>query len=60
MWPAYVEAHEHMFENGDVEHGAPRADGSGVRDLILAEGLEATMADTIGRCCQVLLRCVEY
>ncbi|KDN47334.1 P-loop containing nucleoside triphosphate hydrolase protein [Tilletiaria anomala UBC 951] len=25
VWPAYVEAHRHLFAGGDVEHGAPAA-----------------------------------
>lgn len=68
MWPGYVEAHEGMFEDGDVEHGAPRAptegspgngDDEGVRGLVLVEGLQTTMEETLERCCKALQDCVQ-
>ena len=46
VWPAYMEASSHMFENGDVERGAPivpsghgfiSQDGGPLRDLQVLE-----------------------
>ncbi|PKI82618.1 Pob3p [Malassezia vespertilionis] len=45
VWPAYLEAHAAMFENNDVETGAPltaspadRHDGGPVQHLVVIEG----------------------
>ena len=52
VWPAYVEAHEGMLENGDVEHGKPNGKVPG---LLLLEGLELSMSDMVDRACGVLV-----
>ncbi|KAI9066583.1 Flavocytochrome c [Trametes sanguinea] len=51
VWPAYVDAHKDMLENGDVEHGKPNGKVPG---LILLEGLELSMTDMVDRVCGVL------
>ena len=51
VWPAYVEAHEHIFENGEIERGSPSGK---VKDLILIEGMEKSMAETIELVCSRL------
>ena len=51
MWPAYVEAHEGMLENGDVEHGKPNGKVAG---LLLFDGLELSMSEMVERVCTVL------
>jgi len=51
VYPAYVNAHEEVFENGDVEGGEP---GSKVEGLIVLESLKIEMNDVINRCCEVL------
>ncbi|KAA1476809.1 P-loop containing nucleoside triphosphate hydrolase protein [Dentipellis sp. KUC8613] len=49
VWPAYVAAHEGIFENHDVVHGAPTLPG-----LVLIEPLELPMDAVIERCCEEL------
>ncbi|KAI8992868.1 P-loop containing nucleoside triphosphate hydrolase protein [Trametes punicea] len=51
VWPAYVEAHQGILENGDVEHGKPNGKVPG---LVLLEGLELSMTDMVDRVCGVL------
>ena len=51
MWPAYVEAHEGMLENGDVEHGKPNGKVAG---LLLFDGLELSMSEMVERVCELL------
>ena len=51
VWPAYVDAHKDMLDNGDVEHGKPNGKVPG---LILLEGLELSMTDMVDRVCGVL------
>ncbi|KAH9847182.1 P-loop containing nucleoside triphosphate hydrolase protein [Lenzites betulinus] len=51
VWPAYVEAHAGIVENGDVELGKPNGTVSG---LILLDGLELSMGDMVDRVCGVL------
>lgn len=51
VWPAYVEAHQGIVENGDVEHGKPNGKVAG---LILLDGLELSMSDMVDRVCGVL------
>ena len=48
VWPAYVAAHMHMVEGGDVEHGRPN--GS-VPELILIEGQELSMTEMVQQVC---------
>ena len=51
VWPAYVEAHAGMLENGDVEHG--QSNGT-VAGLLLFDGLELSMSEMVERVCTVL------
>lgn len=51
MYPAYIEAHEAVFEGGDVENGAPTGK---VLGLIVLESLQMTMGEAVGRCCEVI------
>lgn len=51
MYPAYIEAHEAVFEGGDVENGAPT---DKVPGLIVLESLKMTMGEAVGRCCEVI------
>ena len=51
MWPAYVEAHEGMLENGDVEHGKPNGKVAG---LLLFDGLELSMSEMVEQVCELL------
>ncbi|KAI1796368.1 P-loop containing nucleoside triphosphate hydrolase protein [Ganoderma leucocontextum] len=51
VWPAYVAAHEPMFEDGDIEHGKPNGK---VPELVLFDGLELSMGSMVDRVCSVL------
>lgn len=51
VYPAYIEAHKDVFEEGDVEHGKPT---SKVEGLILLESLNISMDDAVTRCCEVI------
>jgi nicotinamide/nicotinate riboside kinase len=50
VWPAYVEAHRDVFENGDVGHG--KVNAGKVKHLILLEGM--SMEDLVINSCEVL------
>jgi nicotinamide/nicotinate riboside kinase len=52
VYPAYLDAHNEMFEGGNVEHGKPN---NKVPGLVLLESLEMEMAEEVERCCEVLL-----
>ncbi|KAF4563437.1 ribosylnicotinamide kinase [Pleurotus pulmonarius] len=51
VYPAYVEAHRHLFADGDVEHGKLTGDAE---KLVLLETLEMTMGNAVEKCCSVL------
>ncbi|KAH7912288.1 P-loop containing nucleoside triphosphate hydrolase protein [Hygrophoropsis aurantiaca] len=51
VYPAYVDAHAPMFENGDVENGN-YVDGT-VRGLVVLDG-NMTMEEMVERSCEVL------
>lgn len=51
MYPAFVDAHRDVFENGDVDNGKP---GPKVEGLVLLESLEMGMGEAVERCCGVL------
>jgi len=57
VYPAYVYAHQEMFENGDVENG--ELTGQRVPGLVMMEpvkkGAEMRIDDIVRRCCDVLL-----
>jgi len=56
VYPAYVDANRDVFENGDVERGAP---GGKVAGLVLLESLEMSMEEAVSRSCQVIARAVR-
>lgn len=47
-WPAYVAAHQNMFENGDVESGKPTGDHM----LVLANEAEIDFVKLVDQSCQ--------
>lgn len=54
IWTGYVQAHKALFEDDDVEHGAPRKveqdlpdDGAPVKDLILIEAEQNDVNETV-------------
>ncbi|KAF9047372.1 hypothetical protein BJ165DRAFT_1581582 [Panaeolus papilionaceus] len=51
VYPAYLEAHQEVFENGDVHNGEPT---DKVEGLILLESLNISMTDAVERCCSML------
>lgn len=62
VYPAYVEAHQGLFEGGDVEHGKPKSSSEStprVDDLFLIEGTEIGMAEMLDRCCKILEELVQ-
>lgn len=53
VYPAYIEAHQEMFEHGDVENGKPT--GERARGLVVIKpGSETSMDDIVQGCCDVL------
>ena len=54
VYPAYVEAHRHIFEGGDVEHGRVSRD-----DIGIINALEQSMGGIVERCGQDLVSYVE-
>jgi len=50
VYPAYVDAHRHMFTNGDIDRGSPLLPG-----LLLIEPLQMSMDDLVARCCEELV-----
>ena len=56
VYPAYMDAHEEVFQNGDVEEGEPTCK---VQELFVLESLKMEMNDVVERCCQVLKTVVE-
>jgi hypothetical protein len=56
VWPAYIEGHQDLFANGDVEKGE-LADG--VQGLILLETSNIAMEEAIARCCSLLTDVAE-
>ncbi|KAF8835547.1 P-loop containing nucleoside triphosphate hydrolase protein [Paxillus ammoniavirescens] len=57
VYPAYVEAHQDMFENGDVENGKLTCEKEVTGAVIMEpvkKGEEMTMDDIVRRSCEVL------
>lgn len=52
IWPAYVRAHEKMFQRGDVENGAPNGL---VPDLFVLEGGKESMTSLFERTCEEIM-----
>ncbi|KAH8107811.1 P-loop containing nucleoside triphosphate hydrolase protein [Cristinia sonorae] len=55
VWPAYVDAHKGIVENGDVEHG--KSNGK-VPGLEILEGLEISMDAMVEFACEKLMTVV--
>jgi nicotinamide/nicotinate riboside kinase len=55
VWPAYVDAHKHIFENGDVERGKSTV----IENLVLLEALDISMTEEVELCCQVIHRIAQ-
>ncbi|KAF8348183.1 hypothetical protein F5887DRAFT_1060348 [Amanita rubescens] len=51
VYPAYIDAHRDMFENGDVESG--RQTGK-IDGLVSIDMLDVTMDEAVDRCCMVI------
>ena len=51
MWPADVDAHQGIFEGGDLERGQPNGTVPG---LTLLEGMELSMSAMVDRVCREL------
>lgn len=51
VWPAYVAAHEPIFEDGDIEHGKPNGRVPG---LLLFDALNLSMSEMVDRVCGLL------
>lgn len=51
VYPAYVDAHKEVFENGDVEGGnlTEHIDG-----LVLLDMLDTSMTEAVERCCEII------
>ncbi|KAJ6558488.1 P-loop containing nucleoside triphosphate hydrolase protein [Mycena vulgaris] len=56
VYPAYVDANRDVFENGDVETGAPSGKVAG---LVLLESLEMSMGEAVSRSCEVIAGFLE-
>lgn len=54
VWPAYVSAHKHMFEGGDVESGKPTRDA--VHGMLILENEKLTTTDVVNQCCEEIAR----
>lgn len=60
VWPAYLEAHQRMFERGDVEAGKPIAanerteDGGPVPRLCVIEAERHSTDEVVGEVCQAV------
>lgn len=51
VYPAYVDAHRDMFENGDVEGGKQTGKIDG---LVPIDMLHVTMDEAVDQCCTVI------
>jgi nicotinamide/nicotinate riboside kinase len=56
VYPAYVKAHEHIFENGDVENGKVKSEGLHVLQPL--EGKEE-MTKCFKESCEIIQRALE-
>ncbi|KAI0812274.1 P-loop containing nucleoside triphosphate hydrolase protein [Irpex lacteus] len=55
VWPAYVKAHSALFDGEDLDKAKPSGK---VKDLVLIEGLEQSMGETIEVLCKKLVETV--
>ncbi|KAG8880778.1 ribosylnicotinamide kinase [Tulasnella sp. 331] len=56
VWPAYIRAHEHAFEGGDVQHGKPNGK---IRDLVVLDGETTGMTELFDQACERIVRALE-
>ena len=52
VYPAYLEAHQELFVEGDTEKG--NLSGKKVENLMLLETLQMTMTEAVGQSCEVI------
>ena len=55
VWPAYIEAHKHVFEDGNWESGASSGN---IEDLIIIDELETGMTRAVNQVCEKLKQVV--
>lgn len=53
VYPAYIEAHQDLFTDGDVENG--KLTGAKVEDLVLLETLNMTMSEAVTQSCSTIM-----
>jgi nicotinamide/nicotinate riboside kinase len=53
VYPAYIKAHEQIFENGDIEQGAVRSDWEGLQVLQPLEGPDE-MTRCFEKSCEII------
>ncbi|KAK7472980.1 ribosylnicotinamide kinase [Stygiomarasmius scandens] len=51
VWPAYIEANQQVFQDGDLEKGAP---SDKVKGLVLIEAIQMDMKDIVDKSCVAL------
>ncbi|KAI0344536.1 P-loop containing nucleoside triphosphate hydrolase protein [Trametopsis cervina] len=56
VWPAYVKAHSQLLDGEDLDKAKPSGK---VQDLMIIEGLEQSIGETIDVICERLVRTVE-
>ncbi|KIY43298.1 P-loop containing nucleoside triphosphate hydrolase protein [Fistulina hepatica ATCC 64428] len=55
VWPAYVEAHKHLFAGGDVKRGALLDDS-----ILVLQPLEMSMDETVSRAADAILKFAAF
>jgi len=55
VWPAYIEAHKHVFESGNWESGASSGN---VEDLLIIDELEAGMTRAVNEACEKMKKVI--
>jgi nicotinamide/nicotinate riboside kinase len=55
VWPAYIEAHKHVFENGNWESGAS---SNNVGGLLIIDELETGMTRAVNQVCEKMKQVV--
>ena len=57
VYPAYVRAHQGLFEGGDVEEGPFTTEAKS--RLLLLEGQKMSMQELLDSCCQAIVQTVD-
>lgn len=55
VWPAYMKAHKHLFEDGDVEQGRPLPG----QKLTLLEAQQLDMSGLFDGACAAIMQRIE-